>query len=59
MNVGASNDHYKTKELVFMANFNKKFTENLGFNAQFMKQTWMRTWLNTELTELQLMLMGM
>ena len=40
MNVGASNDHYKTKELVFMANFNKKFTENLGFNAQFMKQTW-------------------
>ena len=40
MNVGASNDHYKTKELVFMANFNKKFTKNLGFNAQFMKQTW-------------------
>ena len=40
MNVGASNDHYKTKELVFMANFNKKFTENFGFNAQFMKQTW-------------------
>ena len=40
MNVGASNDHYKTKELVFMANFNKKLTENLGFNAQFMKQTW-------------------
>ena len=40
MNVGASNDHYKTKELVFMSNFNKKFTENFGFNAQFMKQTW-------------------
>jgi len=40
MNVGASNDHYKTKELVFMANFNKKFTSNFGFNAQFMKQTW-------------------
>lgn len=40
MNVGASNDHYKTKELMFMANFNKKFTENFGFNAQFMKQTW-------------------
>ena len=39
-NVGASNDHYKTKELVFMANFNKKFTQNFGFNAQFMKQTW-------------------
>ena len=40
MNVGASNDHYKTRELVFMTNFNKKFTENFGFNAQFMKQTW-------------------
>jgi len=39
-NVGASNDHYKTKELMFMASFNKKFTENFGFNAQFMKQTW-------------------
>ena len=39
-NVGASNDHYKNKELMFMANFSKKFTEKLGFNAQFMKQTW-------------------
>ncbi|TCI94765.1 TonB-dependent receptor [Tenacibaculum sp. M341] len=40
MNVGASSDHYKTKELMFMVNFSKKFTENFGFNAQFMKQTW-------------------
>ncbi len=40
MNVGASNDHYKNKEFIFMANFSKKFTENFGFNAQFMKQTW-------------------
>ncbi|WP_298779015.1 TonB-dependent receptor [uncultured Polaribacter sp.] len=40
MNVGASNDHYKTKELTFMASFNKKFTDNFGFNAQYMKQTW-------------------
>ncbi|GAA3607634.1 TonB-dependent receptor [Flavivirga amylovorans] len=39
-NVGASNDHYKTKEVIFMANFTQKFTENFGFNAQFMKQTW-------------------
>ncbi len=39
-NVGASNDHYKNKEFIFMANFSKKFTENFGFNAQFMKQTW-------------------
>ncbi|QTD38358.1 TonB-dependent receptor [Polaribacter batillariae] len=39
-NVGASNDYYKTNELIFMANFSKKFTENFGFNAQYMKQTW-------------------
>ncbi len=39
-NVGASNDHYKNKEFIFMANFNKKFGKNFGFNAQFMKQTW-------------------
>lgn len=39
-NVGASNDHYKNKEFIFMANFSKKFAENFGFNAQFMKQTW-------------------
>jgi len=39
-NVGASNDHYKNKEFIFMANFSKKFSDNFGFNAQFMKQTW-------------------
>ena len=39
-NVGASNDHYKTRELIFTASFSKKFSENFGFNAQFMKQTW-------------------
>ncbi|MEL6720885.1 MAG: TonB-dependent receptor, partial [Bacteroidota bacterium] len=30
----------KTQELMFMASFNKQFTENFGFNAQYMKQTW-------------------
>ena len=40
MNVGASTDHYKNKEFIFMANFSKKLSDNLGFNAQFMKQTW-------------------
>jgi iron complex outermembrane receptor protein len=40
MNVGASSDHYKTKELTFMASFSKKFSDNFGFNAQYMKQTW-------------------
>ncbi len=39
-NVGASSDHYKTKELILMASFSKKFTENFSFNTQYMKQTW-------------------
>ena len=40
LNVGAANDHYKNNELIFTANFSKKFTDNFGFNAQYMKQTW-------------------
>ncbi len=40
LNPGAINDFYKTKEIMFMASFSKKFTENFGFNAQYMKQTW-------------------
>ncbi|WP_108869120.1 TonB-dependent receptor [Aquimarina aquimarini] len=39
-NVGASSDHYKNKEFIFMANFSKKFAQNFSFNAQYMKQTW-------------------
>lgn len=40
LNVGASNDFFKSKEVVMMTNFTKKFTENFGFNASYMKQTW-------------------
>ncbi len=40
LNPGAINDFYKTKEFIFMTSFSKKFTENFGFNAQYMKQTW-------------------
>ena len=40
LNVGAANDHYKNNELVFTTSFSKKFTDNFGFNAQYMKQTW-------------------
>ncbi|WP_109299388.1 TonB-dependent receptor [Aquimarina sp. AU474] len=40
LNPGAINDFYKTKEIIFMTSFSKKFTENFGFNAQYMKQTW-------------------
>ena len=40
LNVGASNDHYKTNELMFTANFSKKITKIFGFNTQYMKQIW-------------------
>ncbi len=39
-NVGASNDFYKSQELMLMANFTKSFAKNIVFNASYMKQTW-------------------
>ncbi|MCW2118066.1 TonB-dependent receptor [Flavobacterium sp. 7A] len=40
LNVGASNDYFKSKEFILTTNFSKKITDNLGFNATYMKQTW-------------------
>lgn len=40
LNVGASNDYFKSKEVIIMTNFVKKLTDNFGFNASYMKQTW-------------------
>ncbi|MEL7159423.1 MAG: TonB-dependent receptor, partial [Bacteroidota bacterium] len=40
LNVGASSDSYKTREITFTTSFTKRFTDNFGFNAQYMKQTW-------------------
>ncbi len=39
-NVGASNDFYKSRELMLMASFAKTFAKNVHFNASYMKQTW-------------------
>ena len=39
-NVGASNDYYKSRELMLMASFAKSFADNVRFNASYMKQTW-------------------
>lgn len=39
-NVGASNDFYKSEELMMTANFVKSFADNIVFNASYMKQTW-------------------
>jgi len=40
LNVGASNDYYKSEELMATMNFTKTFADNFGFNASYMKQTW-------------------
>ncbi|MEM8487108.1 MAG: TonB-dependent receptor, partial [Bacteroidota bacterium] len=39
-NVGASNDFYKSRELLLMASFAKSLAKNVQFNASYMKQTW-------------------
>lgn len=39
-NVGASNDFYKSQELMAMVTFTKSFAGNAQFNASYMKQTW-------------------
>ncbi len=39
-NVGAANDFYASKEFMVISNFSKEITDNLGFNASYMKQTW-------------------
>jgi len=40
LNLGASNDFFKSKELILTANLSHKFTQNITFNASYMKQTW-------------------
>jgi iron complex outermembrane recepter protein len=40
LNVGASNDFFRSKEFMAMANFTKKISPNVGINATYMKQTW-------------------
>jgi iron complex outermembrane receptor protein len=40
LNLGASNDFFKSNELILTTSLSHKFTKNIGFNAQYMKQTW-------------------
>lgn len=40
LNLGAANDFFKSKELIVMTNVTHKFSDNIGFNASYMKQTW-------------------
>ncbi len=39
-NVAAANDFYASKEFMVISNFSKQITDNIGFNASYMKQTW-------------------
>ena len=39
-NVAATNDFYTSDEFIISGNFKKEITDNIGFNATYMKQTW-------------------
>lgn len=40
LNLSAPNDFFKSKEFIVMGNISHQFTENISFNASYMKQTW-------------------
>jgi iron complex outermembrane receptor protein len=40
LNLGASGDYFKSKEMILTTNFAHKFNSKIGFNATYMKQTW-------------------
>jgi iron complex outermembrane recepter protein len=40
LNLGASNDFFKSKELILMSTLSHKFSEKISFNASYMKQSW-------------------
>ncbi|WP_394749347.1 TonB-dependent siderophore receptor [Spongiimicrobium salis] len=40
LNVGAANDFYSSTDFMVISNFSKEITDNIGFNASYMKQTW-------------------
>jgi len=40
LNLGASNDFFKSKEFIVMGNLSHKFTNKVSFITSYMKQTW-------------------
>ena len=40
LNLGASNDFFKSKEVILMTNLSHKFSEKINLNVSYMKQTW-------------------
>lgn len=39
-NIGASNDHFKSREMIIMGNLSHKLSSHITFNTAYMKQTW-------------------
>lgn len=39
-NMGGSNDHFKSQDLLLMTNLSHAFTKSIVFNLAYMKQTW-------------------
>jgi iron complex outermembrane recepter protein len=40
LNLGAPSDFFKSKEIILTTTLAHRFTQNISFNAQYMKQTW-------------------
>lgn len=40
LNLGASNDFFKSKEAILTGTFSHRFTDRISFNTSYMKQTW-------------------
>ncbi len=40
LNLGASNDFFKSKEVILMGTFSHKLSSHISFNASYMKQSW-------------------
>ncbi len=40
LNLGASNDFFRSREFIVTGSLSHKFTRNISFNAAYMKQTW-------------------
>lgn len=38
--LNASDDYFRSTEMIFMSNFSQKLTDFLNFNVSYMKQTW-------------------
>lgn len=40
LNLGATNDFFRSREVILMGNLAHQFTEHIRFNTAYMKQTW-------------------